>query len=265
VSAYVARAIVEELASLAQVVRHEGSPSDVGPIAVSGVLAEQLGREIGAGARPGSVLVTASVPPRAEVLVRIVAGDPTADDEAVVREADLLGIAVIIVQLWPQAEWTRPYVLTPFVVECRAGEGFPIGEIGDRIVDASDRDAGLAARIPVLRPSVRKNIVRRTVFRTAVLGVLPSGNARPLMTLDQVRMVSRLRSVGGRTEDGASAAIVSLGGASGLVLASGLALRLVARATRLVLPAPLADGIVAGAGTWAIGKAVQALDARRPS
>ena len=51
----------------------------------------------------------------------------------------------MIVQLWPQADWTTPFVLTPFVVECRAGEGFPVGEISGRIAEATE-NAAVSAR-----------------------------------------------------------------------------------------------------------------------
>ena len=195
--------------------------------------------------------------------MRIVAGDPTEDDDAAVRDADRRGIPVVVVQLWPQAEWTRPFVLTPFVVECRAGEGFPLEEIADRIVEASEHDAELAARIPVLWPAVKKSVVRRTVVRAAALGVLSRGRVRPLITLEQIRMVSRLASLEGRAGPNASGAMSSLGGTAGAVLASGVAFRELARVARRVLPAPLADGLVAGSGTWAIARAARALGAGR--
>jgi|GEM_PF-3923525 len=80
-----------------------------------------------------AVVVAGAVPHgRPQAHVRIVAGDPSPEDEALVAEAAREGIEVVIVQLWPQADWTRPFVLSPFVVECRAGEGFPVEEIADR-------------------------------------------------------------------------------------------------------------------------------------
>jgi hypothetical protein len=263
VSAAGARALVGEIRAVAEVVRHESSPSSAGPIVVSGVLADQLAKELGAGAGPGAVVTAVGAPAVAEVLVRVVAGDPTDDDDATVRESDRRGIPVVLVQLWPQAEWTRPFVLTPFVVECRAGEGFPLDEISHRIVEASGRDAELAARVPVLRPAVEATIVRRAVARATALAVISRGSARPLITLEQIRMVARLASLEGRVAPDPSAAMSSLGSSAGAVLASGVALRELARATRRALPAPLADGLVAGVGTWAMARAARALDARR--
>ena len=51
---------------------------------------EQLVKELAAGATPGAVVVGGlELVGRAEVLVRIVAGDPTPEDEAIVRAADV--------------------------------------------------------------------------------------------------------------------------------------------------------------------------------
>ena len=58
-----------------QTARDELSPQSVGAVAVSGMLAEQLAKELGSGAVPGAVLVhDASSVPFAEVLARIIAG-----------------------------------------------------------------------------------------------------------------------------------------------------------------------------------------------
>ena len=141
------RAIVGEARGLAFAVRDEIDMPHVGPIVVSGMLAEQLAKELGAGAAPGAVVVAGAVPPgRPEAHVRIIAGDPSPEDEALIAHAARDGIEVVIVQLWPQADWTRPFVLSPFVVECRAGEGFPLGEIADRIVEATESTNALAVR-----------------------------------------------------------------------------------------------------------------------
>ena len=55
-----------------------------------------------------------------------------------------------------------------------------------------------------------------------------------------------------------------LAGEMAFLLATGFALRHVARAGRTVLPAPLVQAAVAGAGTWALAKAIaDARDADR--
>src|SRR5262249_34835438 len=145
------RALAGEARGLGFALRGEVSVEHAGPIVVSGILAEQLAKELGTGAVPGSILVGPARPnARASVHVHVIAGDPTEDDEALVHEASEHDIDVVIVELWPQADWTRPFVLSPFVVECRAGEGFPIGTIAERIVEATENMTELASKVPVL-------------------------------------------------------------------------------------------------------------------
>jgi hypothetical protein len=265
VNAAGARALAREARSVVQTARHELSPGSVGPIVVSGVLAEQLAKELGRDAAPGAVRAHdgSSVPP-AEVFVRIVAGAPSEEDEELVRAADRAGTPVVVVQLWPQAEWTRPFVLSPFVVECRAGEGFPVREIADRIFEASEQGPLLAARVPVLEEAISTGVVRQAVLRSLVLGVSASGNAaaRPLLALEQVRMLARLRATttGSAGPDEVPVVIAGVG----VVLASGFVLRGVARAARGVLPARVADAAVAAAGTWALARALRTLESRLP-
>ena len=56
-----------------------------GGIVVSGMLAEQLVRELGSGAAPGTVLTREGTSVAgAEVTVRVIAGDPSDEDVAVV-------------------------------------------------------------------------------------------------------------------------------------------------------------------------------------
>ncbi len=137
------------------------------------MLAEQLVKELAAGAASGAIVVGGTdIVDRAEVLVRIVAGDPTPDDEQLVRAADARGTPVVVVQLWPQADWTMPFVLTPFVVECRAGEGFPVSEIADRIVEATESSAVLASRAPVIEEATRGRLVKSAVLRSALIGLV---------------------------------------------------------------------------------------------
>ena len=241
----------------------ELSPASVGPIVVSGMLAEQLAKELGAGAAAGAVVHDdGGRASGAEVLVHVLAGEPSEADELLVRAADRHGTPVVIVQLWPQADWTRPYVLTPFVVECRAGEGFPLREIADRIFEASEHGPFLASRVPELTEAVTYGVVRQAMARSVLLGVAGAGKgaARPLIALEQIRMLARLRS----TTPGAAGSdeMPVVAGAAAAALAAGFALRGTARAARGVLPEPVADAAVAAAGTWALAKALRVLEAR---
>jgi len=218
------RSLVEEARNAHGVFQDEFDPPRFHSIVVSGVLAEQLAKELGAGAAPGSVQVSLGPLPDTEVVVRVIAGEPTAEDESVVRDAERRGVDVVLVQLWPQAEWSRPYVLSPFIVECRAGEGFPIREIADRIVEAVDEASILGADVPALRESVARIVVRRTIVRAALLGASRSGRARPLITLEQMRMVMRLDALGraGRPVDEAVEYILQTCEAMGEAHAAGI-------------------------------------------
>jgi hypothetical protein len=248
-----------------QTARDELSPAKAGPIVVSGMLAEQLTRELGAGASAGAVIVDDGAQvSAAEVLVRVLAGEPSEADESFVHTADQHRTPVVVVQLWPQADWTRPYVLSPFVVECRAGEGFPLREIADRIVEALEHGPTLAARVPELKKAVSHGIVRYAVIRSAFLGIASSGRGgtRPLIALEQVRMLARLRAT--TTGSAGSDEMPLVAGGAALALSAGFAFRGVARSARQVLPAPLADAAVAAAGTWALARALWMLEARVP-
>lgn len=260
------RALAFEARRVLETARDELSPSGTGTIGISGMLAEQLAKELGAGATPGAVLThDASRIPIADVLVRVIAGEPSQEDEALVRAADRRGTPVVLVQLWPQADWKPPFVLSPFVVECQAGRGFPLGEIADRIFDASEQGPLLGARIPVLSEAISRGLVRRAVLRSAVLGAISSGKGatRPLLALEQVRLLARLRAT--TTGSAVSEGIPGIAVGAGVALASGFVFRGVARTARDVLPAPVANAAVAAAGTWVLAKALRAFEARLPS
>jgi len=256
-------ALVYEARSVVVTVRSELSPASVGPVIVSGMLAEQLAKELAAGAEPGAVVAHEGITtPFADVLVRIVAGDPADPDAAFVRDADRRGIPVVLVQLWPQADWTPTFVLSPFVVECRTGEGFPLREIADRIVEASEHGPLLAARIPALKEATSGGLVRGSVVRAAILALAGTGKgaARPLITLEQLRMLARLRAT--TTGSGPPDEMPVMAGGAAIALAAGFAFRGIARRARDVLPAPIANAAVAAAGTWALAKALQTLESR---
>jgi hypothetical protein len=264
VSAAGIRVLVQEARTVGATLSAEESPLPVGPVGVSGMLAEQLAKELGAGASPGAVVVGgAELVERAEVLVRVVAGDPTPEDEELVRAADAHGIPVVLVQLWPQADWTAPFVLSPFVVECRTGEGFPVPDIADRIVEATENAPVLGARVPAVAEAGRSGSVKGAVIRSALIALAGSrlGVSRQLLTLEQIRLLSHLRtaSAGPLADD----MRVRAGGAAAVV-ATGFALRGVARSLRSFVPAPIANVVVAAAGTWALAKALDVVEARLP-
>lgn len=261
------RALALEGRDVVRTAREVLSQATVDPVVVSGILAEQLARELASGAVPGAVTIGEGSPVGgAEVLVHVIAGEPSQADDALVRGADRDGVPVVIVQLWPQEDWTPPFVLSPFVVECRAGEGFPVREIAARIAEAAKHATALAFRIPALTDAVSTRVIREAVFRAAFLatvGARKGAAARPVIAMEQIRMLSRLRVATTGSADSEKMPIVA--GGAALTLASSFALRSAARKAQTVLPAPLVNAAVAAAGTWALAKALQQLEARIPS
>jgi hypothetical protein len=231
-----------------------------GSLVISGMLAEQLARQLSGGAETGAVTVgDASRLDGRGVVVHVLAGDPAPADDELVRAADRAGVPVVLVQVWPQADWKPSFVFSPFVVECRAGEGFPLEEIAARIAEAYAEAPALAARIPSLRNAVAQSVVHRTVVRAGLIGGAGrrAGPSRALLALEQLRMIARLEATRGIDEQ----AVQRLAGLSVSTVTLSFLLRAIARRTRGALPQSVADAAVAAAGTWALGEAVSRLPA----
>jgi hypothetical protein len=253
------RAAVREGRELLGALRGELGATPAGALAVSGLLAEQLARELGAGAEPGAVAVDPPGLHGVEAAVRVLAGEPGDADRALIRDAERAGIPVVVVQLWPQEDRTPPFLLTPFVVECRAGAGFPVDEIAARVAEASAHAPALAARVPVLREAVASALVRRAVVRAALTAAL-RGRARavrPQLVREQAGLLARLRVLAGGSASAAAPSALAVPAA--LACGAGFGLRAVARLGRRSLPGPLADAAVAAAGTWALAEAFRRL------
>jgi hypothetical protein len=259
------RSALAEARGIAGALREEPEGGSGGRIVVSGMLAEQLARELGAGADAGVVVAgDATRMQGARAMVHVMAGEPSPADDAFVRDADALGVPVVLVQLWPQEDWTPPFVLTPFVVECRPGEGFPVSEIASRIVEASGHSPTLARRAPVFRDTVVRAVVGTAAFRAALIGAFALGSrrSRPLLTLEQVRMLGELHALRGKPAEGDGRGVPPLAAPAAAAVVMGLLLRSAARSASRILPAPVVNGAVAAAGTWALGMAFERLEDR---
>ena len=121
---------------------------------------------------------------------------------------------------------------------------------------------GEGARAP---QATRSGLVKQAVIRSALIGFVGArlGRSRPLLALEQARLVSRLRAVSSGTA--VSEEMPVMAGSAAAVLASGFALRTAARTAGAVLPAPLVNAGVAAAGTWALARAFRLLEPRLPS
>jgi hypothetical protein len=253
-----------EARNLVTALREERKVADIGPLVVSGMLAEQLAKELGAGAAPRAVVVSDDPRgTRAPVAIRVIAGDPSDADDAFVRAAERAEIPVVVVQLWPQEMWRAPFVLSPFVVECKTGEGFPILTIAGLIATAADDPTSLAARVPVLKDTVERAVKRDALIRSALVAASAGtkGGARAVLALEQVSLISRLRALE-EPETRKDEQLPVVAGTAAATIAASYGLRRLARAGRARVPGPLADVAVAAGGTWLIAEVARRLEAR---
>jgi hypothetical protein len=227
-----------------------------GPLLVTGLLAEQLARELRAGGEPGLVR-TSGEPAEAAAFVRVVAGAATAEDERTMRDATRALVPVVAVQTASRSV-RLPYVLAEDVVECPPGSGFPVDEIADRLAAALGQDgAPLAAALPVLRDAVARRSLTDGALAAASLAALGAGAGPrlPVLALAQARMLSDLSVASGadRTGDGPEAAARELGVPLAAAIGTGLAGRELVR--RLPVRVRLLDALVAAGATVALGAA----------
>ena len=235
--------------------RHQRRARDVrGPLLVTGLLAEQLARELRAGGEPGLVR-TSGEPARAAAVVRVVAGAATAEDERTMREATRALVPVVAVQTAARSV-RLPYVLAEDVVECPPGSGFPVDEIADRLAAALRHDgAPLAAALPVLRDAVARRSVTDGALAAASLAAFgaETGPLLPVLALAQARMLSDLSVTSGpdTAGTGPETAARDVGVPLAAAIATGLAGRELVR--RLPVRVRSLDALVAAGATLALG------------
>lgn len=228
---------------------------DTRPLLVSGALADQLAQELARGAQPGAVL-TGGRPAEAAVLVRVLAGDTTREDEAELRAARRAGTPAVAVQTSGVAA-DVPYVLATDVVVCPPGEGFPVAAILDAVADRlGEHGTSLAARLPALREPLCDALIESFSRKNGVLGaaIFVPGADLPVLSLNQLRLVLRIAAAHGVEVDQSRAGEIAA------TVAAGLGFRAVAR--RLLLSGvPVAGWMLKGAiaytGTRAVGEAAQ--------
>lgn len=228
--------------------------ADTKPLLVSGPLAAQLEKELARGAAAGAVRVGGRVED-ADVLVRILAGEPTEEDEQELKAAKRAKVPVVVVQTGTE-DFDVPYVLATDVVKCRPGEGFPVEEIVRAVAGRlGEAGTGLAARLPALREPLCGELIESFSRKNGVLAVaiFVPGADFPVLTLNQIRLVLRIGAAYGIEVDQQRLpeVLATVGAAFGL--------RAVAR--QLLGAIPIAGwavkGGVAYAGTRALGEAAQ--------
>jgi uncharacterized protein (DUF697 family) len=225
---------------------------DTRPLVISGPLAAQLEKELSRGAAPGAIRVDGR-PEDAAVLVRVLAGAPTAEDEKVLRAADRADVPVIAVQTGTEI-FDIPYVLATEVVMCSPGSGFPVEEIAQTVAARmGESGTGLAARLPVVREPLSEVLIEKFSRQNAIaaVAIFIPGADFPVLTLNQIRLVLRLGSAHGVEVDQERWPEVLA------TVAAGLGFRTVARTLVGAIPVAgwLVKGTVAYAGTRAVGEA----------
>jgi molybdopterin-guanine dinucleotide biosynthesis protein A len=243
-----------QLVSLARGARAPLGPSP--PIHVGGVLADTLVAALGAGGRSGQVRLGDGV--GAAALVQVLGGAPTAGDLAVLKRAARAGVPTVVVQT-RAFEGRVPYVPATYVVDVPPGHGFPLAAIAEALAHASGEEGlGLGEALPVLRPAVRRGVIRRAAVRAALVA-RSEGRHLPVLCLAQARLVRSLRRLDGdeRRLDEPAALAAVVGPELGVTVATGLAARQLVRA--LPLRGGLVRAAVAAAGTLAVAQVGAAL------
>ena len=222
------------------------------PLVISGPLAAQLEKELSRGAAPGAVRVGGR-PDDAAVLVRVLGGAPTEEDEQELRAAKRANVPVVVVQTGAEV-FDVPYVLATDVVMCSPGSGFPVDAIARAVAERlGEAGTGLAAKLPVLRAPLSQVLIEKFSRQNGIIGAafFVPGADFAMLTLNQVRLVLRLAAAHGVEIDQQRLpeVLATIGAAFGF--------RAVARQLLGAVPVAgwLVKGGVAYAGTRALGEA----------
>jgi uncharacterized protein (DUF697 family) len=244
---------------------------DVKPLAVTGppALAGTLRREL---ARDGDESLLREGPVEgSSILVHVVAGPHSADDERLLRAAHKAKVPIVAVLADPKLDaGAVPYVDADDVVRVPTASGFPVDEIARSIASKLDeKGSAYAARLPVLRRPVAAQLIRSMARHNGIVGaaVFIPGVDLPVLTLNQLRLVLRIGAAYGEQIDAKRLPEILgvIGGAFGF--------RMVARELLDFVPVAgwLVKGAIAYSGTKAVGEAAvryfeaRAAATRRPA
>jgi uncharacterized protein (DUF697 family) len=233
------------------------SSRDEGVLVVAGAreLVAVLRRDLVRGGVAGATREHGSLD-GALAVVYVLAGEADDDDRQALREAERRRVPVVCVVTGPAGIHAPdpPYVLATNVIRVSPGSGFPLEEIAGALARSlGERATPLAARLPVLRGAVSRELIRRIARQNGLIAgttVVP-GADMPVLTLNQIRLVLRIADAHGFEVD--RERIPEILG----VVGGGFGLRALAR--RSLGAVPLAGWAVKGgiayAGTRALGEA----------
>ena len=222
-----------------------GGASDLAP-----VLRQQFFR---GGADPAAVRL--GDPEGADVYVHVLAGEPSEEDEAVLRRARRARVPIIAVVAGPAGNNpVIPYVLATDIV--RAGRSFPLEAIAHTIAARlGERGAPLAARVPLLRQAACAQLAESLARRNGLVAAASwiRGSDLPALTLNELRLVLRIAQVYGQNSgtERLPELVATLGAGFGLRAAARQALE------RMPVAAWAVKGAIAYGGTLALGQAAR--------
>jgi uncharacterized protein (DUF697 family) len=202
----------------------------------------------------------------AAALVYVLAGEPDEDDLRVLRAAEKARLPSVCIVVGPGGAEAPdpPYVPAGNVVRVGSGTGPPVEEIAQVLARSlGERGTALAARLPVLRRPVCRELIRRCARQNAAIGAAAfvPGADLPALTLNQLRLVLRIADAHG-FEIEAERLPEVLG-----VIGGGLGFRALAREAMGAVPVAgwLVKGAIAWGGTRALGEAaVRYFERRAP-
>lgn len=236
------------------------SSRDERPLAVGGVLAEVLAKELARGGDPAAIRVGG--PEGAAAYVHVMGDTVTDKDDEALKRARRAKVDALVVT---SSRDRIPYVLATDVVPLAPGAGFPVEQIAAALARRLGEDGtALAARLPVLRRAVCAQLVAEFARKNGIVGaaVFIPGADLPVLTLNQLRLVLRLAAAHGQEIDRERLPEI-LG-----TLGAGFALRAAARELLGLVPVAgwAVKGAVAYAGTRALGEAaIRYFEARGPA
>ena len=192
-------------------------------------------------------------PEDADCLIRVLAGAPTEEDEQELKAAKRAKVPVVVVQTGTE-DFDIPYVLATDIVKCRPGAGFPVEEIAAAVAARlGEAGTGLAARVPVLREPLCRELIESFSRKNGILAVaifIPGADF-PVLTLNQIRLVLRLGAAHGVEIDQQRLPEVLA------TIAAGFGFRALARQLLGAIPVAgwAVKGGIAYGGTRALGEA----------
>ena len=163
-------------------------------ISVSGEGASELALTLTTGGDAGAVTV-GSDPGNAVVAIRLIDGEPSAAEIAILRKISRSEMGLIVVR---RGEGHVPYVLPGDIIDTDDidSEGnLPMRDLLRSIArHAGDDGPALAARLPILRAEVGRRLIAATAFANAVIGASTKMQTAqlPVLSFAQSRMVLML-------------------------------------------------------------------------